>query len=270
MSDLVKAFVLGVVEGLTEFIPVSSTGHLILFGDVLQFHGAKAATFEIFIQLGAIMAVVVLYWPRFRALLDFTAQAGSADFKGLDGLSKLFVACLPAFVLGYLAHDYIKEQLFSVLPVSIALLFGGVVMILVERRTREAHVQALEQISLLQCLGIGIFQCLALWPGVSRSGSTIVGGLLLGLERKVAAEFSFLLAVPVMFAATLYDLWKNSSVLGYEDVSVFAVGFLVSFVVAVFAIKFFLRMLERFTLAPFGYYRVVVGGLVLVLLGWSG
>jgi len=260
-ASVLDAVVLGILEGLTEFIPVSSTGHLILLSTAMEFTGAKADTFSVFIQLGAILAVVFLYPRRFRALLDFSACAG---FSGKHGLLKLLVTCLPAFICGALFHSYIKSLLFMAFPVACALILGGVVMILVERRNSVEHVQELEAISYRQCLGIGLFQCLALWPGISRSGSTIIGGMLLGLERKLAAEFSFLIAVPVMIAAVGYDLLRSMTFLEMSDLPVFTVGFLVSFVIAIIAIKFFLSLLVRFTLAPFGYYRIALGLLVLM------
>lgn len=264
-SEYGKAVLLGIVEGLTEFIPVSSTGHLILFGDLLQFREGEAATFEIFIQLGAILAVVVLYTERFTGLLDFSKEDRSG-FRGWNGLGKLFLACLPAFVFGALLHDTIEHFLFIPIPVAFALILGGLVFIVLERSPREPSVFSLGEISGRQAFVIGLFQCLALWPGISRSGATIIGGLLVGLERKIAAEFSFLVAVPVMFAAVSYSLLKSSETLNADFWGVLLVGFVVSFLVALLAIRFFIGMLSRFTLAPFGWYRIVVGALVLILL----
>lgn len=265
-GDLGKAALLGIVEGLTEFLPVSSTGHLILFGDLIEFHGALAGTFEIFIQLGAILAVVVLYKERFVALLP-NKGVESDRLSGVPGCVKLFVGCLPAFILGPLLHSTIKEMLFFPGPVALALIVGGVLLIAIERRQREPSVCDVSDITLKQCFGVGVFQCLALWPGFSRSGATILGGLLLGLERKVAAEFSFLLAVPVMCAAVAYDLLKTAAGFSLQDLPVFALGFVISFMTAIAAIRFFLSLLTRFTLAPFGIYRIVIGICVLVLLG---
>lgn len=262
------AILLGIVEGLTEFIPVSSTGHLILFGNALGFKGNTAASFEIFIQLGAILAVVVLYFKDFQGLLDFRGIGDTAhSFSGLHGLLKLFLACLPAFVLGALAHDFIKEKLFSSFSVAIALIAGGLIMLMIESGNKTAQQQTtqLANISPMQALKVGFFQCISLWPGISRSGATIVGGMLCGLERKLAAQFSFLVAVPVMSAAVLYDLLKSSAVLTREDMLVFATGFVVSFVTALFAIKFFISLLNRMTLKPFAYYRIALGILVLAL-----
>lgn len=265
---MVDIILLGIIEGLTEFIPVSSTGHLILLGEVLGFKGESAASFEIFIQLGAILAVVVLYFPNFRDLLDFRPDpAGPAQFKGMRGISLLFVACLPAFVLGALLHGFIKEQLFSPLTVALALIVGGVVMIWLEAREPSKHrpTRELAQITTAQAFKIGLFQCLSLWPGISRSGATIIGAMLCGLERKLAAHFSFLVAVPVMSAAVCFDLLKSSAQLSSADLLPFATGFLVSFVTALVAIKLFIEWLNRLTLKPFAYYRIALGVLVLLI-----
>lgn len=264
-TDILRAIILGIVEGLTEFLPVSSTAHLIIAGQFLEFTDEKAQTFEIFIQLGAILAVVVLYFPRFLALLDFSpSSAGKQEFKGKQAMGKLFVACLPAFFFGALLHKTIKHSLMHPLPVALALIFGGLVMLLVERSPRTFRVHSLEDISYRQSLIIGLFQCFSLWPGISRSGSTIVGALLLGINRTTGAEFSFLVAVPVMIAATSFDLLKSLSLLHRNDVTIFAIGFVVSFVTALGAIKFFIGLLRRYTLRPYGYYRIVVGVGVLV------
>ncbi len=249
-GEFEKPILLGIVEGLTEFIPVSSTGHLILFGEMISYKGAAADTFEVFIQLGAILAVVFLYPKRF---LSF------AKFEDISGIIKLSLACLPAFVLGFLFHSAIKELLFKPIPVAIALALGGMVMIFIERREATPTARSFEEISYRQSFLIGIFQCLALWPGVSRSGATIVGGMILGLKRTIAAEFSFLVAVPVMMAATLYDLYKSYESLGEGAVAELAVGFVVSFVVALIAIRTFIALLDKWTLSPFGYYRILLG-----------
>ncbi len=262
-SEIFQAILMGIVEGLTEFIPVSSTGHLILFGEGIGFHGPSAATFEIFIQLGAILAVVFLYPARFTGLFELSSYAG---FKGWQGLIKIALACLPAFVLGFLFHKMIKSYLFFPFPVALALIVGGVLFYLIDRPGKTYKVSALEQISYKQAFLIGVFQCFALWPGMSRSGSTIIGGLLLGLDRKVAAEFSFLVAVPVMSAAVAYDMLKTYSTTVSIDWTIFSVGFVVSFLTAILAIRFFIRLLGSYTLRPFGYYRIVLGALVLVLL----
>lgn len=261
-SEYLFAVLLGLLEGLTEFIPVSSTGHLVLLQHYLGFTDDAADTFAIFIQLGAILAVVVLYKERFLGLFKFS-ESESSGFRGWDGILKLFVACLPAFVSGFLLHKYIKSMLFFPVPIALALLVGGVVMIFVERTGLKVKTEKVEDITLRQCFAIGCFQCLALWPGMSRSGSTIIGGLCVGLNRTLAAEFSFLVAVPVMCAAVGYDLLKSATALASSDIVTFAIGFIISFVTAVVAIKWFMKLLSRWTLAPFGVYRVLLAILVL-------
>lgn len=266
LSDT-TAVILGVLEGLTEFIPVSSTGHLILLGHVIDAHGPVAETFEIFIQLGAILAVVFLYFKRFVGLVRFSDADPHNRFSGLSGISLLLVACLPAFILGGLFGSKIKQYLFNPHTVALALICGGVIMFLVEKRSGRARIHQLEKIGYTEALLIGICQCVSMWPGFSRSASTIVGGMLVGLERRVAAEFSFLVAVPVMTAAVGYDLLKSLSFLSFNDVRAFAIGFVVSFITAIIAIRFFMRLLATWTLKPFAIYRIVLGVLVLGILG---
>ena len=264
MIDIWKAVILGIIEGLTEFIPVSSTGHLILSSSVLQFNSALDGTFEIFIQLGAILAVVVLYPSRFYGLIpDGNLQPREDSFKGTSGLLKLFLACIPAFVLGFLFHKAIKSYLFFPLPVAAALITGGIIMVLIERQKRNARYETVESLPYKTCFLIGVFQCFALWPGMSRSASTIIGGMLLGLRRDIAAEFSFLVAVPVMAAAVSYDFLKSYQDLTGDHFMLLGIGFVVSFVTAVVAIKFFIRLLNTWTLAPFGIYRIILGVIVV-------
>lgn len=264
---LVTALILGLVEGVTEFLPVSSTGHMILVGHWIGFTGEKAETFEIFIQLGAILAVVVLYWKRFLALIPAAGSPGRG-LSGLEGILKIAVACAPAFIFGFLFHKQIKEKLFSPVPVAAALIAGGLLLLFIERLVRPASTRELGEISRFQAFSVGVFQCLALWPGVSRSGSMIVGGLTVGMNRITAAEFSFLVAVPIMAAATGYDLLKSYKLLTPEDVPLFAAGFTVSFLTAILSIRFFLALLARTSLRPFGIYRIALGGLVIALLSF--
>ncbi len=268
MIDILSAIILGLVEGLTEFVPVSSTGHLILVAHLLGVAGEKAETFEIFIQLGAILAVVFLYKERFLSLLCWRNPGGKvvAGFDGVAGIRKLFLACIPAFIVGGLFHTQIKASLFSPSPVAIALILGGIIMVWIETRKSSPKTFALEAITLTDALFIGICQCAALWPGISRAGATIVGAMLLGVERKAAAEFSFLIAVPTMFAAVGYDLLKSRAYLSLADLPTFAIGFAVSFITAVWAIKFFLSILQTHTLRSFGYYRIILGCIVYLLL----
>jgi len=262
MSDYLAALILGIVEGLTEFIPVSSTGHLILVGEAIGFKRSSAHVFEVFIQSGAILAVLVLYPARFRSFL----KGGGVGFSGVAGLMKLGLAALPALIAGALLHGVIKSALFKPLPVAAGLIAGGVVMIFLERFLKEPRTRDLTHLSWRQALGVGLFQVLSLWPGVSRAGATIVGGLVLGLDRRAAAEFSFLLAVPVLMAAAGYDLLKGFSELTSADVPLFGLGFVVAFFSALLAIRVFVALLARWSLAPFGWYRVALGSLVLWLL----
>lgn len=190
----------------------------------------------------------------------------SPEFTGASGLAKIALACAPAFVFGALFHKTIKEVLFNPLSVAAALIVGGAIMLLVDNDRRVEDTKSLEEISYRQAFLLGLFQCCALWPGTSRSGSMLVGGLLLGLSRSVAAEFSFLVAVPVMCAATTLDLYKSRELLSQDDVLIFAIGFVVSFITAIVAIRTFMGLLRRFTLHPFAFYRIALGILVLVLL----
>lgn len=255
------AVVLGVVEGVTEFLPVSSTGHLIIAGHLLGFVGEKAASFEVAIQLGAILAVALLYWRRFLALLP-TAEVStrsSSTLNGWAGVLRLGLATLPALVVGFLARHAIKERLFTPSAVTAALFVGGVVILIAERfASRRRRYSSVESISIAQSLGVGLFQVLALWPGTSRSAATIVGGMLLGLDRKGAAEFSFLIAVPIMFIATGYEMVKMRGLFAVEDMMQFGVGFVVSFVVALITVKAFVLFLGRGSLVPFAWYRIIV------------
>jgi len=265
MSPYVIALILGLVEGLTEFIPVSSTGHLILVGHLLGFTGPKAVTFEIAIQLGAILAVVGIYWRRFLGLLvpSMAPGHGMVRFAGLRGLWLLFLTSLPASLVGLALHGYIKEYLFGPRTVAWALGVGAVLILLVELRRTKPRCERLDYISSTLALGVGVFQCLSLWPGFSRSAATIMGGMLLGASRKVAAEYSFIAAVPIMVAATGYDLLKSASAFTPEDAAMLAVGFAVSFVSAWAAVRVFIGLLGRMTLRPFAVYRLLLAPLVL-------
>lgn len=261
MSDIAHAVLLGIVEGLTEFLPVSSTGHLILVGHALDFTGGTSDVFNVFIQLGGIAAVLFLYPERFTGLLDFSKPGHG--FLGRTALAKLALATLPALVAGFLCHGFIKSALFGPLPVAVGLIVGGVLLLVIERLFPRRTVERIEDISYRQCLVIGIFQCFSLWPGMSRSGSTIVGGIVCGLDRSVAAQFSFLAAVPIMSAAVTYDMYKSAALLSWSDAPVFAVGFIVSFFAAKVAIRFMVALLARYSLRPFGVYRLILGALVL-------
>lgn len=259
METWYVALIMSIVEGLTEFLPVSSSGHLILAGELLGYVGEKAHTFEIVIQLGAILAVVVLYWPRFWGLFQ---PKPYIRFAGKRGLWLLFLTSLPASLLGLLAHNTIKTYLFTPATVALALAVGALCMIWVERRKIRPTCIALDEITPKLALGIGLCQCLSLWPGFSRSASTIMGGMLFGAKRSVAAEYSFIAAVPIMVAATGYDMLKNLHLFTTADIPFFAIGIIGSFLSALAAIKMFVRLVGRITLIPFALYRLTIAPLI--------
>jgi undecaprenyl-diphosphatase len=253
---------LGVVEGLTEFLPVSSTGHLILTGALLGFTGEFAKTFEVAIQLGAILAVVAYFRERLLRLV----RGLPGDPGARSVTMAVAVAFLPAAVVGFLAHDAIKAYLFNTQTVALALIVGGLAILAIEARRTDGGVAQLESVDLRAALWVGVAQCLSLIPGVSRAGATIMGGLLAGLDRKTASEFSFFLALPTMFAATLYDGYKSRALLVEENLVWLTLGFVSAFITALLVIAGFMRFIQRHTFRPFAYYRVVVGVLLLLLL----
>jgi undecaprenyl-diphosphatase len=262
LSPTLVAAILGLLEGATEFIPVSSTGHLIVAGHWLGFDGPVAATFEIFIQLGAILAVVWIYRAR---LLGVVAgwRTRPADRRLVINLALAF---LPAAIIGFLIHGWMKAVLFTPTVVAGALVVGGIAILVIERWDPPATVTSLDAIPYRTALGVGIAQVLSLVPGTSRSGATILGGYALGLSRPVATEFSFFLAVPIMFAATLFDLFKSRGALTPDTVPMFTVGFLVAFVSALFIVRLFLRFVAQHTFAAFAWYRIALGVLIFVVL----
>jgi undecaprenyl-diphosphatase len=260
LSPLVKAAVLGVVEGATEFLPVSSTGHLIVAADWLQFTGEAAKAFEIFIQLGAILAIVWLY----RARIASVVQSAPQDRRSRRLLFNLLIAFLPAAVAGLLAHDAIKRYLFNPVSVALAFVLGGVAILLIEQWRPAERIRKVDDVPSGTALGIGVAQVLSLIPGTSRSGATIMGAYCLGLSREAATEFSFFLAIPVMFAATSYDLLKSRHLLHAADVPVFAVGFIFAFLSALVVVRAFLAYVSRHTFRPFAWYRIGFGVLLLV------
>ena len=262
LNPIAVATILGLLEGATEFIPVSSTGHLIVAGHWLGFEGPVAATFEIFIQLGAILAIVWLYRARLiGALAGWRTRA--ADRRLVINLALAFV---PAAGVGFLIHDWMKEVLFTPSVVAGALIAGGIIILLVERWQPRTVVESLDAIPHRIALGVGLAQILSLVPGTSRSGATILGGYALGLSRAAATEFSFFLAIPIMVAATLYDLFKSRDALTSETIPMFTVGFVVAFVSALIIVRIFLRFVARHTFVAFAWYRIALGILIFAVL----
>lgn len=261
MGELWQVIILGIVEGLTEFLPVSSTGHLIVVADLIGFEGSLGGTFEIFIQLGAILAVV---WYYRRDLISQTK--GVAQDRRVQGFwLAVLVAFVPAALLGVWLHDWIKAVLFSPVVVAVMLIAGGVVFLLIERRDHVGGTTDLYAVSRRQALGIGLAQTLALIPGTSRSGASIIGGLLAGLDRPTATAFSFYLAIPTLGGATVFDLISNMDQISPQDVLNLVVGTAVSFAVALLTIGWLLRYVSNHDFKPFGVYRIVAG---LVVLAW--
>lgn len=278
MNEIVVAVILGVVEGLTEFLPISSTGHLILVSHMLRFIGDKPNAFHIFIQLGAILAVVGYYRKRIWRLLRLAMQkkAASGDPAAIQPqqarkfIAVILLAFVPAAVIGVLAHKEIEAALFKPMTVAIALVVGGVAILLIEKFRPRPVTTTMEELSCQQALVIGLAQCLALIPGMSRSASTIMGGLVAKLDHAAAAEFSFFLAIPTMFAATFYSLLNSASILSMDDLLVFLTGLIVSLVVAWLVIAAFMSYIQRHSFVVFGWYRIVFGALLVVALklGW--
>ncbi len=258
LIDVFKAVISGAIEGLTEFIPVSSTAHLLLFSRLVDFNSVKNNLFEIVIQLGAILAVVITYRKKILTIFIEWRKKTHQKFA-----LNLIFAFLPAAIIGAAFHAFIKTLFFSVLSIAIALIVGGVVMIIVDRKERKSRVDNVEKITLRQALMVGFFQCLAMIPGVSRSGATIIGGLLTGLNRKIATEFSFFLSIPTITAATFYDIYKNYSELTFSNLEIIFVGFLASFLSAIFVIKWFIDYVSKHNFIPFAIYRIVLGCVIL-------
>lgn len=262
MDIFLEAVLLGLIEGLTEFLPVSSTGHLILIGDMMGFEGPPGKTFEIVIQLGAIAAVCVVYWQRLLA-----AGLGVArDPRQRAFVRNILLGFLPAMVVGVVAYKHIRALLDSPVVVAVALVAGGFAILAIERVVRKPRHFAVEDFPLPLALKIGIFQCLAMIPGVSRSGATIMGSLMMGVERRAAAEFSFFLAIPTMMGATAYSLYKNWSALSFDNGALIAAGFAAAFLSALLVVRAAIAFIGRHGFAPFAWYRIVFGSVMLVLL----
>jgi undecaprenyl-diphosphatase len=262
---LIKALILGIVEGLTEFLPISSTGHLILVGDLLNFNDEKGMVFAIVIQLGAILAVC---WEYRTKIINVLAGIGSNEDSNRFMLN-LFIAFLPAAILGLLFISIIKQYLFHPIPVAIALIVGGILILWAERRKHVVDVDRVEDMDWKHALKVGLMQCLALIPGTSRSGATIIGGLFFGLSRKAATEFSFFLAIPIMFAATFYDVFKHREFLHFDDVGMFSIGFVASFISALLAVRGLLRFISNHDFTVFAWYRIVFG-IIILFTAYSG
>ena len=262
---LLKALVMGVVEGLTEFLPISSTGHLILVGDLIGFDDDKAKVFSVVIQAGAMLAIVWEYRARFGRL----ATGFATDPSARRFVLHLAVAFLPAALLGLAFGRVIKAELFRPVPVALAFIVGALVILWVERRARPARVLDVDDMSLLDALKVGCAQAFALVPGTSRSGATIIGGMLFGLSRQAATEFSFFLAVPTLLAAGAWDGWKNRALLSAADLPVWSVGMLASFASAFLCVRWLLRYIATHDFRPFAWYRIAFG-LVVLVTGWLG
>ena len=263
---LVKAAIMGIVEGLTEFLPISSTGHLILAGSLLDFTGAKAKVFEIAIQTGAILAVIIVYWQKIRATLVALPSSRQAQRFALNVL----IGFAPAVVLGLLAGKAIKAHLFTPQVVATTFILGAFVILWAERRPQNlARVHSVDDMTPLDALKVGLVQCFAMIPGTSRSGATIIGGMLLGLSRKAATDFSFFLAIPTLIGAGVYSLYKERALLSWADAPMFGVGLLFSFISAWICVRWLLRYISSHSFVPFAWYRIAFG-LIVLLTWWTG
>lgn len=266
---LIKAVIMGIVEGLTEFLPISSTGHLILAGSLLGFDDDKAKVFDIAIQTGAIFAVILVYWQKIRD----TVAALPTDRQAQQFALNVFIAFLPAVVLGLLFGNAIKTHLFTPVVVASTFIVGGFIILWAEKRQQNnpaiARIHAVEEMTALDALKVGLVQCFAMIPGTSRSGSTIIGGMLMGLSRKAATDFSFYLAIPTLIGAGVYSLYKERALLSAADFPLFGVGLLFSFISAWLCIRWLLRYIATHSFVVFAWYRIAFG-LVVLATAWSG
>ena len=262
MSDIIKAIILGIVEGLTEFLPVSSTGHLILVSEFVDFTGDFAKLFEIVIQLGAIMSVIVYFWHK---LFPFGRSKTPVEkTQTWDLWKKTLVGVFPAILLGATFGKHIQEYLFNPITVALALVIGGIALIILERRKTQVQINSISSLSYKTAFLIGIVQCLAMIPGTSRSAATIIGAMFFGASRVVAAEYSFFLAIPTLFAASAYSLLKSGFNLDMSQVQLLVIGSIVSFLVAWLVIAGFMKFITKRDFQPFGYYRIILGIFILV------
>ena len=260
-NSFLQALLLGIVEGITEFLPVSSTGHLVVAGELLGFDSVPGEVFETMVQVGAIMAICTLYRER---MISVARGLAGGDKAARNFLATIIVATLPMIALGAIFYDFIVSVLFSPYVVSVAFIVGGIAIIAIERLNIDQKVDSIEAFTPLTALKIGVFQCLALIPGVSRAGATIIGSLLVGVERKTAAEFSFFLAVPVIVGATVFDLWGNRALLNGAHLPVLAVGVVAAFLAALVTVKWFVGFVSHHGFSIFGWYRIAFGSFLLV------
>ena len=266
---LIKAAIMGIVEGLTEFLPISSTGHLILAGALLGFDDEKAKVFDIAIQTGAIFAVILVYWQKIRD----TVVALPSEKQAQQFALNVLIAFIPAVVLGLLFGKAIKENLFTPVVVASTFIIGGFIILWAEKRQEKnpavARIHAVEDMSMMDALKVGLVQCFAMIPGTSRSGATIIGGMLLGLSRKAATDFSFYLAIPTLIGAGVYSLYKERALLSVADIPMFAVGLLFAFISAWLCIRWLLKYIASHSFVPFAWYRIAFG-IVVLATAWSG
>jgi undecaprenyl-diphosphatase len=262
MQAMLEAALLGLVEALTEFLPVSSTGHLIIAAELLDFDGPPGKVFEVVIQTGAVLAILVTYFRRFwDVLLGLGNDPAARRF-----VTAILLAFLPAALIGVVAHKYIKDYLFNPTVVALALILGGIAILVIERLRPVPTVNQIENFTPRLALGIGLVQCVAMVPGVSRSGATILGALLMGVTRRAAAEFSFFLAVPTLTGAAVYDLYKNRDALSGDGMELIAIGFVSAFLCSLWVIRWFVGFVSRHGFAPFAWYRIVAGTVLLVAI----
>lgn len=266
---LLKAAIMGVVEGLTEFLPISSTGHLILAGALLGFHGEKAKVFDIAIQTGAIFAVILVYWERIKStVIELPTERRAQKFA-----LNVIVGFLPAVVLALIFGKFIKAHLFTPYVVATTFILGGFIILWAEKRSASGagvvHVNSVDDMTVMDALKVGLVQCLAMIPGTSRSGATIIGGMFLGLSRKTATDFSFFLAIPTLIGAGVYSLYKERALLSAADIPLFAVGLIFSFISAWLCVRWLLKYISSNSFVPFAYYRIIFGIVVLVT-AWTG
>ncbi|MFH1224073.1 MAG: undecaprenyl-diphosphate phosphatase [Pseudomonadota bacterium] len=261
MSDIIKVIILGIVQGLTEFIPVSSTGHLVITGEMLQFSGEFSKTFDIAIQLGSIMAVVIIYKDNFREYIRL-----KPNIKIFPNIFHIAVTLLPVLIIGYVFRDFIRHYLFSPVTVAFGLIVGSIIMIFADYYQRSLKLD--DNIGYKRSFLVGLFQCFSLWPGISRSGITISGGIFSGMGHKKASMYSFICAVPVMLIATGYELFKTNAQLNSHEVMLIAIGFVVSFLVGWASILFLLKLISKIKLTPFAIYRIILA--IIILSSYMG